>query len=126
MRSFIIAMCILVVLIGGLVATHMILHNLSYQDAETLGIVYNLIEEDKWDESNDVFLVFQEKYQAKENLMKVLVDHAELDNIESSLIATEEFIKVKNKGNALDAAARSIFYIRHLEDKNRFNVENVL
>jgi len=119
-------MCILVVLIGGLIFTHVVLRNLSNQDAEMLNIVYNLINEDKWQESGDVFLTFQDEYQQKEGLMKVLVDHAELDNIESSLIAVDEFIKTQSKGDALDATARSIFFIRHLEDKNRFNVENVL
>ena len=126
MRSFIIAMCILLVLLAGLIFYHLILHDLSYKDAEDLGIVYNLIEEDRWQESSDAFLSFQEEYQKKEGIMKVLVDHAELDSIESSLIATYEFINAQSKSDALDATARSIFLIRHLEDKNRFNAENVL
>jgi len=49
-----------------------------------------------------------------------------MDVIEISLIATEEFIKARSKPDALDATARSIFLIRHIEEKNRFNVENVL
>ena len=126
MRSFIVAMGILVVLLVGLEGSYLILYNLTFKNVETLEMVYRLVQEEKWAESRDVFLIFKEGYQKKEKMMKALVDHAEIDSIESSLIAVEEFIKARSKPDALDATARSIFLLRHIEQKNRFNVENVL
>jgi len=119
-------MGILVVLLVGLEGSYLILYNLTFKNVETLEMVYRLVEEEKWAESRDVFLIFKEGYQKKEKMMKALVDHAEIDSIESSLIAVEEFIKARSKPDALDATARSIFLLRHIEQKNRFNVENVL
>ena len=126
MKSFIVAICILLILLVGLWFYNSTLKTIGYENIEKLEVIYSLIEEDKWDESGDVFLVFREEYQKKERIMKALVDHAEMDSIESSLIATEEFIKTRSKPDALDAVARAIFLIKHIEEKNRFSVENVL
>ena len=126
MRSFIIAGCILLVLLMGLWVYHATLRNIGYKNIEKLEIIYGLVDEDRWEESEAVYLIFREEYQQKERKLKALIDHAEMDNIESSLIATEEFIKTRSKPDALDAVARAIFYIKHIEEKNRFNVENVL
>ena len=124
MRSFIIAMCILLVLLVGLFFSYSVLSSVILNNAEKLEIIYSLLKEDKWEESQDVLLVFKEEYQKKEKLMKVLVDHAEMDSIESSLIATEEFIKTRSKPDALDATARSLFLIRHIEEKNTKKKKN--
>jgi len=126
MRSFIVALSILVVILCWLVGSYIVLNNLSISNVQNMQLVYSLIYSQEWDLALSEFEMEKEEFDKKEWIYSALVDHAEMDTIEISLIATEAFIKTQSPQDALDSSARAIFLFEHIESKNRFNWENVL
>jgi len=126
LKSFFVALSILLVIFGWLIGSYLLLNSLSEENVNNMKLVYSLVYSQEWDLALNEFEAEREEFDSKEWIYSALVDHAEMDTIEISLIATEAFIKTQSPQDALDSSARAIFLFEHIESKNRFNWENVL
>jgi hypothetical protein len=55
-----------------------------------------------------------------------LIDHAEIDNIDTALAKMEKFILVKDSSMTLSEIATLKLLIKHIPDKEAFNLKNIL
>ena len=65
------------------------------------------------------------EWPAVENKWALLIDHAEIDNIEDALTKVAEYIKVKDASLALAELATLKNYITHIPEKESLNLKNV-
>ena len=126
MRSFIVAMGILLVIICAILGSFWTLKILSTQDASNMKEVYELVTRDRWEEATGVYDEQMRRWRRHKRVFTILIDHSEMDTIELCLITAGESLKTMNKHDTLDAVARSIFLFEHIEERNRFSYENVL
>ena len=126
MRSFIIAMGILLVVLCIIVGSYGTLKFLSHKNVESMKEIYELVTRDNWQEANRVYDELMRGWGKHKSLFTILIDHAEMDAIELCLITAGESLKTMNKHDTLDAVAKSIFLFGHIEERNRFSYENVL
>lgn len=60
-----------------------------------------------------------------ESKWSVLLDHAEIDNIEDALIKVDSYIKAKDASSALAELASLKNFINHIPKKEAFSIKNV-
>ena len=126
MRSFIIAMGILLGILCLIVGSYLTLRVLSRHNVENLKTVYELVTRDNWQEANRVYDEQMKEWGRHKSVYAILIDHTEMDTIDLCLITVGESLKTMNKHDTLDAVARSIFLFEHIEERSRLSYENVL
>ena len=53
------------------------------------------------------------------------IEHDELEKVETNLTGLRSFIESKEYSDALAELDKTVFVLRHIEDKNKFNLQNV-
>ncbi len=69
-----------------------------------------------------------EKYQKWLRYHKYLafyIEHNELEKVETNYISGKSFIETKNYENAINELEKTIFVMRHINDKYSVNLENI-
>jgi predicted PurR-regulated permease PerM len=61
-----------------------------------------------------------------QDLWAVLLDHAEMDNIDATLSKLEKYIKSQDKALTLGEASLLRLYVKHIPEKEKFNLSNIL
>jgi len=126
MRSFLVAMGMLLVIIATILTSYFTLRALSHKNAENLRDVYNLVLQQDWHAAGEKLDTHLSDYENHRWVYMVLIDHMEVDQVELSMISAQKSIETANQHDALDALARGIFLFEHIEERNRFSYENVL
>jgi hypothetical protein len=126
MRSFIIAMGILLGIICMIVGSYITLRHLSHQNVEKMQGVYDMVIRDDWRGAESAYQSQMKEWGRHKRVFTIFLEHSEMDAIEFCLITAGESIKTTNKHDTLDAVSRSIFLFSHIEERNRFSYENVL
>ena len=125
MRSFIVAMGILLVVLCAIFVSYFALQFLGKKNVENKKEVYSLVLTEDWNGAGMKFKGQRESFEKHRKIYAILIDHSEMDNIELALITAEESIETANKHDSLDALSRGIFLFEHIEERNRFSFENV-
>ncbi len=64
-------------------------------------------------------------WTVKENKWAMLIDHFEIDNIDTSLTRAEQYIRQEETGLAIAELAALRQYIRHIPEKESFLLKNI-
>ena len=65
------------------------------------------------------------KCGTKHDLLAYYIEHDELEKVETNLTGLRSFIESKEYSDALAELDKTVFVLRHIEDKNKFNLQNV-
>jgi hypothetical protein len=65
-------------------------------------------------------------WKSTSKIWTALIDHIEIDNIDASLSKMEKYISVKDTSMALAEIATLQLFIRHIPEKEAFNLKNIL
>ena len=66
-----------------------------------------------------------EMWDQKHDLLAYYIEHDELEKVETNLTGLRSFIESKEYSDALAELDKTVFVLRHIEDKNKFNLQNV-
>lgn len=66
-----------------------------------------------------------EMWDQKHDLLAYYIEHDELEKVETNLTWLRSFIESKEYSDALAELDKTVFVLRHIEDKNKFNLQNV-
>lgn len=83
------------------------------------------ITHDKWDESYKLSMDFTEKWEKYSKIIKVFVNHQEIDNVEMELWKLPQYVKEKSKDEALASVHVLKFLLSHIYNLEKVNVQNV-
>ncbi len=86
----------------------------------------NLISEEKRDEDiqNDMDKLYKQ-WMEQHNKLAYYIEHDELEKVETQMVGLKGNIEVKEYEMAVGELDKCIFILEHIEDKYKFNLENV-
>ncbi len=79
-----------------------------------------------WSEAEQSLLNIQTLWSKTQDLWAALLDHAEMDNIDATLSKLEKYIKSRDKALTLGEASLLKLYVKHIPEKEKFNISNIL
>lgn len=53
------------------------------------------------------------------------IEHDELEKVENGLVSMKSFIETEEYEESINELDKSVFVLKHIEDKNQFNLKNV-
>lgn len=66
-----------------------------------------------------------QQWEKRHGKLAYYIEHDELEKVETELIAIKSNIQTENYEELISGIDKSIFILRHIEDKYAFNFENV-
>lgn len=65
-------------------------------------------------------------WKKRHDILAFYIEHNELEKIETGLTAMKSYIKTKKYEDSISEVDKSIFLLKHIEDKYSFNLQNIL
>lgn len=65
------------------------------------------------------------KWQERHDELAYFIEHDELEKVETELIAIKSYIETQDYEESISELDKSVFILRHIEDKYAFNLQNV-
>jgi len=82
--------------------------------------------EENWNNAENMLVNIEGEWEQTSRVLSVLMDHQEIDNVNSSLYKMMEYVKLKEKNMALAEISVLQHIIKHIPDKAAFSIENIL
>jgi len=86
----------------------------------------NYIESSSWEDAYGTSLKLMEDWDKYSKVISVFVNHAEIDNINSELWKLTQYVKCKNSDESLASVHIIKFYLRHITNMEKVNIQNIL
>ncbi|WP_123054790.1 DUF4363 family protein [Clostridium sp. JN-1] len=83
------------------------------------------INSGSFDNAYNTSIEFLNKWDKYSNTISIFVDHAEIDNINNELWKLTQYTKCKNKDESLASAHVLKFFLEHIADMEKVNVQNI-
>lgn len=83
------------------------------------------INDRNWDEAYKTANDFSEKWERHSNIIKLFVNHQELDNIEIELSKLTQFVKEKTPDESLANVHTLDFLLNHIINLEKINIQNI-
>lgn len=84
------------------------------------------ITDSNWDKAYKSSIEYREKWNDYSNILKLFVDHQEMDKIEIELWKLPQYIKEKTKEEALASVHVLKFLVDHITELEKINIQNIL
>ncbi|MBU5591387.1 DUF4363 family protein [Clostridium sp. MSJ-4] len=84
------------------------------------------ISNENWDNSYEDSLKFLDDIQKNSKLISIFIDHEELDNISNELYKLTQYIKGESKEESLASLHVIKFYLNHVQELQKINIQNIL
>lgn len=114
-----------IIILAGLISFHIL-------DSSSRKIQNQLVEVEKntaagdWEKAKAALNSVNQNWEKTSKVWTALIDHIEIDNIDESLSKMEKYILVKDTSMALAELSTLKLFIKHIPDKESFNLENIL
>lgn len=83
------------------------------------------IKNDDWDEAYNISLDFTSKWRKHSKIIKVFVNHQEIDNVEMELWKLPQYVKEKTKDESLASVHVLKFLLYHISNLEKVNFQNI-
>jgi len=83
------------------------------------------VEQENWDKANTLLTEFRTAWQKVDRYWPMLVHHEEMDRIEESINKLKSYIKYKDTPQAMAELYNLNYYIKHIPQKEAFNLRNI-
>ena len=67
----------------------------------------------------------RDDWENRHDKLAYYIEHNELEKVETNLVALNGFIESNEYSDAISELDKSVFVLKHIEDKYAFNLENV-
>lgn len=118
------------IIIISVIIVNIISQNYTIKEMENIIIYIDEIKEDIKSEKNteevkNNYDKMYKEWRNKFNIFAYYIEHDELEKVELELVTLKSYIETNYKEDAISNADRAKFLIRHIEEKNKFNLKNV-
>lgn len=79
-----------------------------------------------WNKAKENLSYFEEEWSKTEKTWAILLDHVEMDNIDESVSKVAKFIETKDTSLTLGEVSTLKQYVKHIPEKESFNIKNIL
>lgn len=126
MKSFIASLIIAVIIVSGTVFyTHRI-ELVSEKLAEDNQKIISLIEKDDFDSASEFTKDMADYVDKKKIALAIIMDHSDLDKIETSIAELQGYIEGKVKTDSVAKCNTLDVMIRHMPKNYKLKIENIL
>jgi Domain of unknown function (DUF4363) len=126
MKTWLIAMAGLILFIGLAISLQHNIQNTSGQLNQTLEKVAISLTHYQWDQTLKKLHVIDHRWQKIKPLWAMLLHHSEIDSIDQALIRTIKATQTKNYSEAQMELGSLQHFVRHIPERERFNLVNIL
>ena len=124
--KMIIAIVLLAVAIGAVsIYSFYMLNSSSSKMEKDILAIENSIRKKNWDSAGDNLEKMQKSWSKTKKMWAVMLDHAEIDNIDITLSKLSSYIEMKDLALALAETASLKQYIKHIPEKESANISNI-
>lgn len=88
--------------------------------------IQSSLEVKDWDKAAEEMSKFEEKWSSTNITWAMLLDHLEIDNIDTSFTRLSKFIEARNLPLAMGEAAVLKQYVQHIPEKEGLRWQNIL
>ncbi|MBU3196447.1 DUF4363 family protein [Clostridium algidicarnis] len=83
------------------------------------------ISDERWNNIYEDSLDFLHKVQKDSKILSIFIDHQELDNMSNELYKFTQYTKWENKEESLASLHVVKFYLNHIKELQKINVQNI-
>lgn len=121
----IIAVVLLIIITMNFLAYRYI-HYTSKDMIDNIVEIYNQVRAKDWESANSNVEKIENNWENLKKNWAILIDHQEMDNIDSCLSKMKEFVKGKKEIEALAETASLKLLFEHIPEKEELNIRNIL
>lgn len=84
------------------------------------------VRTNKWIPASQVLEIMENKWKGMKSTWELLIDHQEIDNIDLSVSKMKEYVKGKDRVNALAEISSLKLLFEHIPKKDSLSLTNIL
>ena len=120
-----ICICIIILIIWLDILTQNYTKTSTIEITECLSELKKEIEDKSLENAKEKLGELDKKWDEKHDKLAYYIEHDELEKVETNLTSLRSFIEAKENSEAVSELDKSIFVLKHIEDKYAFNLQNV-
>lgn len=126
MKNIVISFILFILLFIAMVFSMNYLENKSYYYSEKAIALESSINENSWDEAYKKSSDLLKEWEKSASILPAFINHSYVENITSNILKLRQFIKVKDKVNALSAISEIKFYLNLMHNIEKVTLPNIL
>lgn len=126
MRSFIVALCMGVLMVTGCVLYMIKVEDISENLIKLNNEIISMIEKEDYKEAEKALKKTSDYLEHKLIMLAATGNHTELDQMQIYISQVEEYIAEEHKGDALAYCKSLMIMFKHLPKNYRLKAENIL
>lgn len=83
------------------------------------------ITDNKWDKAYNISMDYTERWEKSTKVIKLFVNHQEIDNIEMELSKLPQYLKENTKDESLASVHVLKFLVSHISNMEKVNIQNI-
>lgn len=115
-----------VLLLGGSFYTSTTFSRDAKMLEEQINVIEDSINKADWTSAEKHLMAIQEKWTKVENSWVLLLDHVEIENIDTSLLRISKYVETKNVSMAISEIAVLRQFINKIPEEESFSLKNLL
>ena len=78
-----------------------------------------------WNKAKEDFMTLQTEWRNSFEKLAYYIEHDELEKVDTNLIGLKSYIETEEESDAVSELEKSVFVLKHIEDKTRMNLKNI-
>ena len=124
-KEIIICIVIIIAIIFGNVVTQDYTKQSVAELTDTLSNLKDKVEQKNTDILEEETKKVEDKWEEKHNKLAYYIEHNELEKIEVELTTIKSNIETADYDHSIESIDKSMFLLKHVEDRYAFNLENI-
>ena len=128
-KEIIVCIFIIVLIIVGNVVTQ----NYTVESVESLADQLSDLKSDIFKEEENIerdsikdkIKQIENNWESRHDKLAYYIEHDELEKVETNLTSLRSFIEANENSEAVSELDKSVFVLKHIEDKYAFNLQNI-
>lgn len=125
MKIMIISTIIIIICIMTGVMLYIYVEHTSEEYSNSIDEIKDLVFNEKWNEAQDRLDQLNKEWDKTEEFWKIAIEHQELDNIDEYFVSVKEYLAEEEKPHALAELSILRFFINHILEKEKLNLQNI-
>jgi hypothetical protein len=123
--TILIILLLSIIIVSGLYSFNTLETSSKKIENQLVEVENSTLSED-WEKAKSWMDSVNSNWKTTSKAWTILIDNDEIDYIDESLSKMDKYILVKDKSMALAEIATLQLYIKHIPDKESFNIKNIL
>lgn len=119
---------VILIIIGNIVTQNFTVDSvetITNQLSELKTVIFEKEENINEEEIKNKLEEIEKNWESRHDKLAYYIEHDELEKVETNLTSLRSFIETNEYSEAISELDKSVFVLKHIEDKYAFNLENI-